>query len=81
MGGDEQSSVLRAALGWLVLGVLHSPWREFPATASEELLPVSVASLVWGRLSLRLFGEASQVQSRLRSLLPSSCRQETLGSV
>lgn len=63
MAGDEQSSVSRAASGGLVLGVLHPPWRELPATASEGLLPVPVASLVWGRLSLRHCREASQVQS------------------
>lgn len=34
MGGGKQNSVSRAASGWLVLGVLHSPWREFPATVS-----------------------------------------------
>ena len=62
MGGDEQSSLSRAALGWLLLGVLHSPWGESPATASEGLPPISVASLVWGRLSLHLFREVSQVQ-------------------
>lgn len=80
MGGDGQSSMSRAASGGLVLGMLHSPWGEFLATVSEGLLPVRVASLVWGGLSLRLCREVSQVQSRARSF-PNSCRQETLGSV